>query len=248
MKKLLKKYTGIESIQNLISLNREKINELEKKIDEIYWANVFNNSINNSQWLKIKTFNPGRWAAGYQMLYILYRVYDIIKPQNIIEFGLGESSKISYQYYKTQKAINYIIIEHDKEWLNFFPTDLFDIKPNTTLLELETTTINNYKTIIYKDLIKTIKNRKFDFIIIDGPFGSEHFSRHQMIDLLNNNNISDDFILLLDDYNRQGEKETINEFLILLDKKGIEYYTGIYSGIKDTFLICSKKYRFLTSL
>ena len=72
--------------------------EMLKKTDELNWSAIFNSAISGSSWFKKQSLYPGRWAAGYPFLYILFRVYNDIKPKRILEFGLGETSKLSYQY------------------------------------------------------------------------------------------------------------------------------------------------------
>lgn len=52
----------------------------------------------------------------------------------------------------------------------------------------------------------------------------------------------------MDDYNRRGEQQTVNSLYDLLYKKDISYVRGVYSGNKDTIVICSENYKFITSL
>ena len=91
-------------------------------------------------------------------------------------------------------------------------------------------------------------NNTYDLIIIDGPWGSPNYSRSDIIDVIKNNLLSDEFIILMDDSDRLGEQQTLVELKELLSQKAIEYSEGIYSGEKSTSIICSKKYNFLISL
>ena len=43
---------------------------------EILWAQIFNNTISSSAWLKDASFSPGRAAVGYPFLYACYRILD----------------------------------------------------------------------------------------------------------------------------------------------------------------------------
>ncbi|MGE6220834.1 hypothetical protein ACQKCH_13480 [Nubsella zeaxanthinifaciens] len=221
--------------------------QLQKNSEELIWAAVFNSTISDSEWLKNKSFSPGRWAAGYPLLYILYRIYNDIKPKSVLEFGVGETTKLGYQY-ATHHKTNYQVVEHDEKWLSFFCEEKYDIKKHLIKTSISEQQFNGFPTNIYDNLIEKIGKEKYDLIIIDGPFGSPHFSRNQILEIVNNDNLASSFVIIMDDYNRKGEQETIDLLKINLSKKSITYYEGIYSGQKDSLIICSENYRFLCSL
>ena len=93
--------------------------ELKSTQHEILKGLIFNNTISESEWLKYKNFSPGEWAADYGLLYTLYRVLNGMKPKNILEFGLGQSSKMLHQYGKFYN-VNVLTCEHDENWIDFF--------------------------------------------------------------------------------------------------------------------------------
>jgi hypothetical protein len=51
----------------------------------------------------------------------------------------------------------------------------------------------------------------------------------------------------MDDYNRQGEKETIREVMNILNLEKKEFLYKVYSGVKEHILLCSKDLGFLTT-
>ncbi len=242
---LFKKF---KELSQIVHQTNRKLGDLEKKIDEISWANVFNSGISGSEWLKKQSFYPGRWAAGYPMLYILFRIYNDIKPKNVLEFGLGESTKMTYQYHASNINSAFKIIEQDPIWLQFFSKNTFDIRPYTLLLDLEKKPIHGHEVNAYKGLTSALGNEKFDFIIVDGPWGSDHFSRYQIVELFEHNFVADHFIIVIDDYERIGEQETVVKLKELMNQRGIKYVESVYSGIKQTYLICSENYKFIISL
>ena len=92
-------------------------------LDELYWAQIYNSTIQNSNWLEDKSVSPGRWAVGYNYLYVLYRILDDIRPSHILELGLGQSTKIIGQYAAfcgLPEQIEHVVVEHDDEWKQFF--------------------------------------------------------------------------------------------------------------------------------
>lgn len=248
VKRFYKKIIGFDKLFNQSISIQNNLIALHKKSDELYWGMIFNNAVTNSGWLINRSFNPGRWAAGYPMLYILFRIYNDIKPLNILEFGLGESTKLAYQYNKSFPESHLKVIEQDKTWLDYFSNQIFDIRENTIILEIEQVMIEGAKVNQYKDLLNILKQKKFDMIVIDGPLGSPQNSRYQIVDMVLNDLIAKDFIIIMDDYNRLGEKQTIEKLKLVFNEKNITFSEGVYSGIKDTYIVCSKQFEFLTSL
>lgn len=244
----LKNLPGIQDLVARLDSIRQLEHDNKLRLDELNWANVFNSAIANSKWLHTQSFNPGRWAAGYPMLYILYRIYNDIKPKNILEFGLGESSKLAYQYIQHQPEALLTIVEQDQNWLDFFSKEIHDISANTLLLPVETQTRYGHQVLQYQNLLETLQQKKFDLMIVDGPFGSKHYSRPQIIDLVQHNLNHASFVIIIDDYEREGERETAAKLRETLSSHNIPFSEGVYAGQKQTLLICSKNFNFLTSL
>ena len=215
---------------------------------ELLWAQIFNDTIRDSEWLTKSSFSPGRWAAGYPMLYIIYRTLNDIKPRNILEFGLGESSKLTSQYASFHSDSKLEIIEQDPEWLNFICVNNQDLKNYVHIIPTVTGYFYYGEANIYQNLLDFLQTPKYDFIIIDGPIGTPGFSRPQIIDIVEKGMLASDFVIIMDDYNRDGEKKTIEHLLNLLTIMQIEHFTHVYSGLKESIVICSKNNRYLTSL
>ena len=208
--------------KNILIQNNLVINELLSAHNELLWASIYHDSIRDKEWINKLSLNVGRWAVGYPFLYILNRVLSDFKPKNILELGLGESSKIisSYLEYYLIDSFQHIIIENyvkDKKYLG------------------------------YKD-IENFITRKYDLYCIDGPFGSEEFSRYDIVNIATKFNKDDEFIIIFDDYDRCGEKMTVVDLLDVLKSKNMLFYTGIYSGEKEVFVIGTQKYKYVTSL
>lgn len=218
---------------------------------EILWAEVYKSATENSSWLKNKAFAPGRWAAGYPFLYILYRILNDIKPCRILELGLGESTKEISQYVAVHTQVEHFIVEHDSSWIAYFKRE-FSLPENTKLVELPLD-FRPYKDVTsvlgYKNFYQKFSNGKYDLIAIDGPFG-EKDNKYSRIDVLQliPDCLSDSFVIVMDDYNRITEKNTVKEICLILDTNNIEYVIGEYRGEKSTCVICSKDISFLTTL
>ncbi|MEZ0129886.1 hypothetical protein AB9T88_09035 [Flavobacterium sp. LBUM151] len=84
--------------------------------------------------------------------------------------------------------------------------------------------------------------------IIDGPFGSPNYSRFDVYTLAEKLSKEDEFIILIDDYDRHGERETVNELLKMFKNKEIDIFRETYKGVKSVTAIVTKKYKYVASL
>ena len=255
MKKSIEKI--LTAIRKIFGTNKLKnnqqiiISQQSKMIDmqnEILKSQIFNSTIIDSEWLKYRSFSPGGWAVDYGFLYTLYRVLNDMKPKNILEFGLGQSSKMIHQYANFYQNANAITCEHDSEWINFFQRGkIGDYSINIKHLNLDEVTYKGEKTLSYKDMPNIFGDDKFDFIVVDAPFGSPRYSRSQIIDLAKYH-LNDQFCIIIDDYNRLGEIETGSELIGLFKELNIQVEVTEYLGAKKHLLVCSENLIFLTTM
>lgn len=223
-----------------------------KTSKEILWAEIFNSTINKSKWFN-ESISPGRWAVGYPFLYVLYRILDEVKPNKVLELGLGQSSKLtcSYTNFNKGRDIFHCIIDHDEGWENFFTNgneELFkDKNSEIIIIPLETVNYEKSEVIRYKNFKESIPEEKWDLILVDAPFGSDGFSRIDVLDLIPQN-LADTFAILIDDCEREGELNTCEKIEEKLSKNNIVWQEGIYSGAKDMKIIVSEDLKFLCTL
>ena len=248
---LQKKQDSLIKLKDDVQRLRKEIEKSTRINNEAVWAAIFNNTISNSAWLKDRSFSPGRWAVGYPCLYVMYRILNDMRPQNILEIGLGQSTRMIGQYAAAFDNINHILVEHDKDWINFFIND-FKLSSHTKVKQLDREMIS-YKDAesvrVFKGFKESFSNQKFDFIFIDAPLGSDmkQYSRIDTLFILPDC-LSDNFVILIDDFNRIGEQHTVAEIENILNNASIPYKKGKYSGQKDCAVICSEKLGFCTSL
>lgn len=223
-----------------------------KTTDEILWAEIFNSTIRGSEWF-MESISPGRWAVGYPFLYVLYRILDEVRPNTILELGLGQSSKLTCSYtkfYKNNNILHYIV-EHDEAWRNFFiggNENLFsDTISEVQIMSLETVEYKTLPVIRYKNFYKILPDEKWNLILIDAPFGSDGYSRIDVLDLIPQN-LSNVFAILFDDCERKGEFNTCERVKEKLSVNSIPWHEGIYSGKKEVRIIVSDDLKFLCSL
>ena len=217
--------------------------------DEIVWAEVFNNTITDSTWLKNKTFSPGRWALGYQALYVLYRVLNEIHPTSILELGLGQSTSMITQYAAQNPKAKHIVVEHDANWIDFYRRGNL-LSDNTRILPLglEMVPYKEAESVrAYAGFQSSLQGKKFDLILIDAPIGGD-MKQYARIDVLSilPDGLRSSFVILMDDTNRVGENHTVAEISDAL--KGLNAQKHVYSGAKDICMWVSPDLNFLCSM
>lgn len=227
----------------------QKKNEVLLSNREIEWAHYYHDSIRGIEFVEKLNLNIGRWAGNYTFFYLLNRILNDYQPKSIIEFGLGESSKFISKYienrlYDTQHTI----VEQSIEWKESF-LKRFNLSNNTSIdiCELKQIEVKGFKVNSYS-AIEKYSNQKFDLYIVDGPFGSIRYSRYDIVNIVKNLQVGDEFIIIIDDYDRIGEKETTKDLVSMFNEKKIPTYFSVYEGKKSVAILATEKYRYTNSL
>lgn len=236
-----------KSIKDMNQLQRDTL----ALVHENNWAFIFNNTISESEWLTKKSLSLGRWAIGYQCSYILYRVLNEVRPKHILELGLGQSTKIIGQYSDYYKEVQHTVVESDSQWIEFFMHN-YPLQENTDILQCNYAMedFQNHSGVrVFEGLEETIKDKQFDLIIIDAPFGGDmtEFSRIDILKLLPQC-LNDSFVIIFDDINRLGERNSFNTILKVLEANDIAYAVGSYHGQNITGVIVSDDLKYIRSM
>lgn len=241
----------IKRIKLHILENRRLLNEINDKLtslqasnSELLFAQYFRDSIQNSSWVYDKGFSAYAGAANYSLLYKLYKILDIIKPENVLEFGLGQTTKMTSQYAEANSETKVLIIDDDQEWVDIYKEQT-NIPKN---LKLVTTGLQDFKydgKVLqkmneYAGLEKTIGKTKFNLIIVDGPIGyDKEYSRTNVVSLVTN--LAKSWTVVFDDAERPGEQHTIDLFREQLQEHGTEYSEFRVDSNKTQHYFCSKE-------
>ena len=235
---------------------------LNAQLWELKYAMTFRDTVTIDSWFNLEreSISLGRSAVGYNYYYVCYRILNEMKPNSILEMGLGQSTKLLNSYAQHFNC-EHTVIEHDEEWKDYYET-VNPVSQNTKIelipLKYEYKKIGEggYNFIRYNEglLKNAINGKKFDLISIDGPFGDQNrkafkksYSRVDILDYLPQC-LCKDFVILMDDYNRKGEKNTVFEIEKALRNGNILYDKGIYIGETTLCVITSKNWRFLCTL
>ncbi|MAP79621.1 MAG: hypothetical protein CL526_00905 [Aequorivita sp.] len=163
------------------------------------------------------------WSLEPETILHILNIISIKKPKNIIEFGGGVTTLyiaklLKLQNYKT----NFISVESDVDWMLTLKNQLCDndLISFVSQIHAPIETIDSkysyknqqtwYSTAAIEEGIKDISH--FDLVIVDGPFGgSTPYARFSAMPFLTDYT-SIKTTWLLDDTNREYEKEIIREW------------------------------------
>ena len=223
--------------------------------NELKYAFVFNDTIKESEWLSKKDFSLVNSAANYSFMYSLYRILNDAEPKNILELGMGQTTKLTSQFANYFNDSKLTVLESDEVWIEKFSKQL-NISENINIchMDLENVTIEGTSNTRFKGVLDIVADDKFDLVVIDGPQGfvvedgvsrELDYSRPNILELIPNN-LADDFIIIIDDFNRQGEQNTMSKVKELLSREGIQFYEYSCTGLKRQYVICTEKYRYVT--
>ena len=177
----------------------------------------------------------GGWSIGaplYVMLNLLLSRHDNL---SVIEFGSGESSHFIQDVAERHpsKVRRHVVIEHDAQ----FAQRLMDKGVDVRIVPLTKMKGGCRYDVQAKSLISDIP---FNVFIIDGPFGSSRLSRNNIFDFIEANLIPEDFVIIIDDIHRVGERESEMMVMKQLRKAGYEPIRRRYRGLKMCTVIAPK--------
>ncbi len=210
MKFLLKVKKLIKSLNKTSS----QLEHHAEKSDDIYCFSILQPLLIGLPYLP---FNGGA-LRPFGIAYILNEII-INQRKFILEFGSGLSTIMMARLIKKNNLNSMIYtIEHNHEWAciitNYLKNeDLLQYVKiiKTDLKEIQTSVgkVNWYEK--YK-ILSVIKNEKFDLIIIDGPPANAENIKYSRYPGLTEMfpYFDQDFCLILDDSNREGEREIIS--------------------------------------
>lgn len=186
---------------------------------------ILNTNIENN------TFNllPNQYNYIYHLLHIN-------KPKNICEFGSGNST-ILFKKYCDEYNANLISIEHQNNDFNLIE------HTSITIGDTQYTNINKYDQ-LEEYLINL--NKKFDFVLIDGPYSYYDYLKYgriQMLDFIEYNLLSDKGIFIIHDSQRLSTEKTINIFLNKLTNKNYKYITSFENKDQDREMMIIQYYK-----
>lgn len=240
--------TRIQAMDTTIRAMNTKIQGLDY---EMLWARTWDDTKKGMEWIQdLPGISPGRWAVGYNYLYVMTRLLNEMNPKNVLDFGLGISSTLISQYFKGNQIADghHDVVEQDEDWIRFYhqKNRVSDATTIHTVPCVEKE-VDGCKYNAYVDIAPVVRGKKYDIISIDGPKGSKEHSRRDILPFLPDI-LNDRFVIIMDDAQRKGEAATLEEIRNILREHNIAFCEGRYPGSTDCVVITSEDCRFFCSM
>lgn len=251
--------TEVETLSYAVAASYMKIEALASGIQdcakharETFWAEVFNSSIKECDWLRGIAFSPAGWAAGYQFLYVLYRILEEKKPKTILDIGLGQTSKMIARYAACNPDVRHIVVEESEQWMKFFGARN-QLPKNTEFVRLDYAMTEmpgaSSPVRVFTGFQEALAGLKFDLVLIDAPFAGDmkELARVDVLDIIPDG-IAESYAILVDDTDRKGELRMLNMLVKKLRKSGRSASASKYSGRNDCHIVVSDDNVYLRTL
>jgi len=180
-------------------------------------------------------YYPTGDSANSSLLYCLLRIVRDTPVTSILELGCGESTRLLSDL-RTIKPIEIVSVEHDPFWRDLIAGQ---VQHPIELCPLESRNVLGRSVDAYT-WSKRVMDGQYDMILVDGPHGTRRHSRRGALEVIEKT-LADDFIILVDDAERRGEADTVQEIQQLLSSQGKRVQTRALGGLQTQVLLFSEK-------
>lgn len=187
------------------------------------------------------TFYPIRGAANYSLLYLILRLLSEFRFQSVLELGCGQSTILIDRIRQQKTTFSATSIEHDPFWSQEIQAE---VTHTIQTIPLKKQVINRRTTSFYD--VGHLKG-PYDLIIVDGPNGTPRRSRWGALEIIEHL-LADDFVLLFDDAERRGERDTIAACRRLLTRRNVNFIQRRTKAKKWQHILCSPTFKRATYL
>ena len=186
----------------------------EQIFQQIFVQQCLNRGVRND-------FYPVGGAAGYTLMYLLFRLLTENRIESIVEFGSGQSTILIDRLHSA--TASHVCYEDDPYWHATISAKVG--RCDYRLCPLEQREIDGVTCRTYSRM----SDVEFDLMLVDGPRGVEEFSRFGCVETIRSN-AAKEFIIVFDDCDRPGEIQTIGFVERLLVSKGVVFRKREFRG------------------
>jgi len=161
-------------------------------------------------------YHPVKGAANYSLLYVVIRIVRELGPKSILELGAGETTRLLSALIDKGLTHNVDTIEGSEYWANRISNAATNV--NVIHAPLSERRFEGLSFVGYD--LKEIEQKRYDLIIIDGPNGTAGVSRASGLEVAAKC-LSPEFIIVIDDAERLGERRMMRCLLRLLKVRGL---------------------------
>jgi hypothetical protein len=201
---------------------------------ELFYLQLFDSAVARSG-IAVKPLYPVGSAANAGLLYAVFRLAEEFPGLAWLELGAGQSTILIDALVDAGRIGTALTLEHDPGWAARIGTRVDHEVEAAPLRRAEVQGIA-------AETYYVTPARRYDVVLVDGPIGTPRRSRWGALKLLETA-LADDFIVIFDDAERPGERETIARFLAMQPAAGHVFI----HAMKSQCLVFSPKYRAVAS-
>ena len=180
-------------------------------------------------------FYPVRGAANHGLLYLLARVFREFEIESVLEFGAGQSTILFDLMRKTLSPdIRICTIEHEEPWAEMIGKRVDHEIVCAPLAGTGTSWGSGFY-----DASK-VPQERFNLLLVDGPqsfAGRDRLARNGFADLFMSR-LANDFIVIVDDAERPGERKLVKRIRETLHDAQIDFREGEALALSRQKLFC----------
>ncbi|MBC7482381.1 MAG: hypothetical protein H7337_10905 [Rhizobacter sp.] len=166
-------------------------------------------------------FYPVGAAAGYSLMYLLVRALSELPIKDVLELGSGQTTILIDRLRGMEGT--HVTYEQSELWA----ASVSRRAPRCQLIHSPLVERSS-KGVTHRGFEQLIPT-DFDLLLVDGPNGTDHASRYDCVQLVEANRKSE-FIIIVDDADRPGERETLQSLADVLRRRGIDFKLNYVSG------------------
>ncbi len=216
---------------------------------EIFWLMQYQYVAADVDWLPIKSIGSSNTSAevGYAYLYILIRLLEEYHPKNILEFNIGQVTKISAQYASTHSA-KLTVLDHDRSRVEYllhkWPIDWSGTEIHgAPLMDAQGYGISGW---YYRNFQNVTDGKRYNVFLLKCPRGGDRCIKPHL-DIMTKllELIADDFAILIDHVEDEAVNKVYKRMKEIFEEHGIVYRNAIFSSTdRKVGLFVSESWRY----
>jgi 16S rRNA G966 N2-methylase RsmD len=224
----------VERLDHVFWRNRRHWADGTVPTSELLYLQLFDKAVERAR-LKLPPLFPVGSAANAGLLYALFRLAWDFPDRQWLELGAGQSTLLLDALAKGGRIAEALTLEHDAEWADRLRAQVTHTVQHAPLRQASVAgvTVPSYTVTL---------DQRFDIVVVDGPIGTPRQSRWGALELLREH-LADDFVVVFDDAERPGERDTIAKFLELYPATSHVFI----HAMKSQCLVFTEKYRAVAS-
>lgn len=188
-------------------------------------------------------FYPVGSAANYSLLYLVWRCVRDLPITAVLELGAGQSTLLLDKA-RAPLGARFAVrtIEHDAFWAKAVADNVAHTVVEAPLVPARVAE----RDIAYYDLARiAAEGERFDLVIVDGPPAATADTRYSRIGCVAvlERCLADDFVVIVDDAERDGEAAAVDACRDLLRRRGAAFSEVAVTAAKRQHIFASERFR-----